>query len=49
MHRFLTFTTICAVTIGTAAAAAGDPRLFAAVRQGDVKFLKEHLDQPNLV
>ena len=48
MHRFLVFTAIWAVTIGMAAAAEGDPKLFAAVRQGDVKFLKEHLDQPSL-
>src|SRR5258707_2241104 len=48
MHRFLLFTAVWAVTIGTAAAAEGDPKLFAAVRQGDVKFLKEHLGQSSL-
>ena len=48
MHRFLLFAAVWAVAIGAAAAAEGDPRLFAAVRQGDVKFLKEHLDQPSL-
>ncbi|HEY6990300.1 MAG TPA: ankyrin repeat domain-containing protein [Bryobacteraceae bacterium] len=48
MHRFLLFTPFWAVIIGTAVAAEGDPKLFEAVRHGDVKFLKEHLDQPSL-
>jgi ankyrin repeat protein len=48
MHRFILFTAFWAVTIGTAVAAEGDPKLFHAVRQGDVKFLTMHLDQPTL-
>ena len=48
MHRFLLSTAVWAVTIGSAAAAEGEPKLFAAVRQGDVKFLKEHLEQASL-
>ena len=48
MGRYLLLTAVWAVTTGSAAAAEGDPRLFAAVRQGDVQFLKKHLDQPSL-
>jgi hypothetical protein len=48
MHRFLLFAAFWAVTIATVAPAEDDPTLFAAVRQGNVKFLKEHLDQPSL-
>jgi len=48
MRRFLIFTAVWAAIIGMAVAAEGDPRLFAAVRQGDLKFLKEHSDEPSL-
>ena len=50
MRRFFLCMVISIFTTGTASAAAteGDPSLFAAIRQGDVKLLKEHLDQPSL-
>ena len=44
MHRVFALIAICATAACTAAAADSDARLFTAIREGDVKFLKDHLD-----
>ncbi|HJY07446.1 MAG TPA: hypothetical protein VJ323_14090 [Bryobacteraceae bacterium] len=49
MHPFILFTAFWAVTIGTAVAAEGDPKLFHAVRQGEVKFLTCTWTSPHFV